>query len=117
MIRFLADENFRVPILVGLRRRQPDLDIVHIHELGMDETPDPDILVWAAAENRVVITHDAGTMPDYAYQRLRDGLPMPGMVVVPSTMPIGQAIEGLLLITGGSFADEWANLVRYLLPG
>ena len=117
MMRFLADENFSVPILAGLRRRLPDLDIVHIHELGMDRTPDPDILIWAAAENRVVITHDADTMPDYAYQRLRDGLPMPGMVVVPSTMPIGQAIEGLLLIIGSSFDDEWANLVRYLLPG
>ena len=117
MIRFLDDENFKVPILTGLRRRRPDLDIVHIHELGMDQTPDPDILVWAAAENRVVITHDADTMPDYAYQRLRAGLPMPGMVVVPGTMPIGQAIEGLALLIGGSFDDEWANLVRHLLPG
>ena len=93
-MRFLADENFSVSILTGLRRRLPDLDIIHIHELGMDRTPDPDILVWAAAENRVVITHDAKTMPDYAHQRLRVGLPMPGMVVVPDVMPIGQAIEG-----------------------
>ena len=65
-MQFLADENFSVPILRGLRRRQPDLDIVHIHELGMDETPDPDILVWAAAENRVVITHDVKSMPEFA---------------------------------------------------
>ena len=52
-MQFLADENFSVSILTGLRRRRPDLDIVHIHELGMDRTPDPDILIWAAAENRV----------------------------------------------------------------
>ena len=116
-MRFLADENFSVPILTGLRRRLPDLDIIHIHELGMDRTPDPDILVWAAAENRVVITHDADTMPDYAYQRLQAGLPMPGMVVVPDVMPIGQAIERLALLIGGSFDDEWAGLVRHLLPG
>ena len=83
----------------------------------MDRTPDPDILIWAAAENRVVITHDAKTMPDYANQRLRAGLPMPGMVVVPDVMPIGQAIEGLALLIGGSFDDEWANLVRRLLTG
>ena len=114
MTRFLADENFSVPILTGLRRRLPDLDIVHIHELGMDRTPDPDILIWAAAENRVVITHDAKTMPDYAHQRLRAGLPMPGMVVVRHTMPIGPAIEGLALLIGGSFDDEWANQVRRL---
>ena len=113
-MRFLADENFSVPILAGLRRRRTDLDIVHIHELGMDRTPDPDILVWAAAENRVVITHDARTMPKYAHQRQRAGLPMPGMVVVPDTMPIGRVIEELLLLIGTIFDDEWAELVRYL---
>ena len=114
MIRFLADENFSVPIMTGLRRRLPDLDIIHIHELGMDRTPDPDILVWAAAENRVVITHDAKTMPNYAHERLRAGLPMPGMVVVPDTMPIGRAIEDLALLIGGIFDEEWADWVRYL---
>ena len=56
-------------------------------------------------------------MPDYAHHRLRAGLPMPGMVVVPETMPIGQAIEKLALLIGGSFDDEWDNLVRHLLPG
>ena len=113
-MQFLADENFSVPILTGLRRRQPDLDIVHIHELGMDRTPDPDILVWAAAENRVVVTHDAKTMPNYAHERLRAGLPMPGMVVVPDMMPIGRAIEELLLLIGTISDDEWADWVRYL---
>ena len=113
-MQFLADENFSVSILTGLRQRRLDLDIVHIHELGMDGTLDPDILVWAAAENRVVITHDVRTMPNYAHQRQRAGLPMPGMVVVPDTMPIGRAIEELALLIGGIFDDEWANWVRYL---
>ena len=113
-MQFLADENFSVPILTGLRRRLPDLDIVHIHELGMDRTPDPDILVWAAAENRVVVTHDAKTMPNYAHERLRAGRPMPGMVVVPDMMPIGRAIEELWLLIGTIFDAEWADQVRYL---
>ena len=100
--------------MTGLRRRLPDLDIIYIHELGMDGTPDPDILVWAAAENRVVVTHDAKTMPNYAHERLRAGLPMPGMVVVPDMMPIGRAIEELLLLIGTISDDEWADQVRYL---
>ena len=53
-------------------------------------------------------------MPNYAHQRQRAGLPMPGMVVVPDTMPIGRAIEELALLIGGIFDDEWADWVRYL---
>lgn len=57
-IKFLADENFDHKTLVGLKRREPDLDIVAVQEVGLREADDPQVLEWAAAEERIVVTHD-----------------------------------------------------------
>ena len=39
---------------------------------------------------------------------------MPGVLVVPTTMPIGAAIEELSTIAVASEPDEWADRVVYL---
>ena len=72
---------------------------------------------WFWSERRKwagLLTRDYGDMPFYIDERLRAGLPMPGAVQIPWTLPLGQAIEGLLLLIGGSFEDEWENRVHYL---
>ena len=114
MPRLLADESFNNKILQGLLRQQSDLDIVRVQEVGLTNTPDPEVLEWAAQENRVVLTHDKNTMTKYAYARLRAGQLLPGMLVVPWNMPIGRAIENILIALGASLADEWAGQVRYI---
>lgn len=39
---------------------------------------------------------------------------MSGVLVVPTTMPIGAAIEELSAIAAASEPDEWANRVVYV---
>ena len=48
--------------------------------------------------NRIVLTHDRATMPDFAYDRIIVGQQMPGVFVLNDRMPIQQAIDELLLI-------------------
>ena len=50
MTRLLTDENFDGDIVRGLLRRMPDLDVVRVQDVGLAETPDPNILAWAAAD-------------------------------------------------------------------
>ena len=114
MTRFLADENFNFDIVQGLRRRLPSLDLVRIQELGLSRAVDPDILEFAANIGRVVLTHDVNTMTKFAYQRLDVAMSLPGVVAVPDTLPVGRAIEDLILMIGGSLEHEWENQVRYL---
>ena len=45
----------------------------------MEGSTDSDLLAWAAATRRVIVTHDVNTMPKYAYQRLRIGNLMAGV--------------------------------------
>ena len=79
MLRLLSDENFNGDIVRGLFLRQPDLDLLRVQDVGLQETDDPAILDWAANEARIVLTHDRATMPDFAYERLLKGKQMPGL--------------------------------------
>ena len=63
MLKLVSDENFDGSILRGLYRRRPSLDIVRVQDVGLSAAPDPDILAWAAVENRILLTHDRETMP------------------------------------------------------
>jgi hypothetical protein len=114
MLRLLMDENFSGPVTRGLRKRCPEFDVARVQEVGLMETPDPDILEWAARENRILVTHDAETIPDFAYDRVRQGLPMRGVFEVPDRMAVGKVIEDLVLLIECSREGEWENRVLFL---
>ena len=114
MLRLLSDENFNGDIVRGLLLRQPALDLRRVQDVGLEEADDPTILEWAATNNRILLTHDRATMPDFAHARVIVGQPLPGVFVVPDRMVVRQVIEELLLMEAGSEQAEWAGLVVYL---
>jgi hypothetical protein len=114
MLRFLADQNFDEDIVRGLLRDIPELDILTAYRSGLSEATDPELLEWAALQERVVLTHDRRTMPDHAGDRIRAGLRMTGVVVVPKRFSLGQAIEEIELIATCSLESEWENNVLFL---
>lgn len=113
MLRLASDENFKGEILRGLRRRLPDAEIVRVQDVGLSGVDDPAILAWAAAENRILLTHDRETMPGFAYERVQNGEAMPGIFVVRDSMPTGQVIDELLLVIRCSSQEEWDQLVTF----
>ena len=113
MLKLVSDENFNADILRGLYRRRPDLDVVRVQDVGLSATPDPDVLAWAAAEGRILLTHDRDTMPNFAYDRVRAGQSMPGVFLVSDRMPVGQAIDEILLAVDCLKPEECKNLVRF----
>lgn len=64
-------------------------------------------------EGRILITHDVKTMSDFAYDRVRDGKPMPGVFEVSRRLPHGQVIEEIVLLAEYSLEGEWEGQVRY----
>ena len=114
MIRLLVDEDFDNDILRGVLRRAPSLDIVRVQDVQLSGAEDPDVLEWAARQRRVVITHDVSTMKPHAYARVAAGLSMPGLFALPQSVPVGPAIEELLLIAECSLEGEWEGQVRHL---
>jgi predicted nuclease of predicted toxin-antitoxin system len=109
-----SDENFNCDIVRGLFLHQLNLDLIRVQDVGLREVDDPAILAWAAINERILLTHDRATMPDFAYVRLVAGEPMAGIFVVNDRMPIRQAIDELLLLIDCSEQIEWKGVVLYL---
>ena len=114
MLRLAADENFNRDIVRGVLRRRPELVIVCVQDIGLSHADDPKILEWAANENRVLLTHDVSTITRYAYERIQGGLPMPGVFEVSRKVPIGSAIDDILILAECSLEGEWEGQIRYL---
>jgi len=113
-MRFLADENLNGNILRGLLRRLPALDVIRIQDVGLLGADDPAILAWAAQHKCVLLTHDVATITKHAYERVRNSEPMPGIVEVIATAPIGRIIEDLVLLSQCSLECEYDGQVLYI---
>ncbi len=114
MIRFLADENFNNQIVRGVLRQSPNTDIVRVQDVIFSGADDPTVLAWSAQAGRVILTHDVATMITFAYERIQAGLPMPGLFEISRRVPVGLAIEEIILIAECSFEGEWEGQVIFL---
>jgi hypothetical protein len=114
MLRLAADEDFNNNILRGLLRRHPSLDFVRVQDAGLCGQDDPAVLDWAAKEGRVLLTHDANTMTRNAYDRVRAGLEMPGLVVASRRAPTRQLIEDILFLAVCAEPHELQGQVLYV---
>lgn len=116
MLRLASDADVRGEIVRGLRRRLPGIDLVRAQDAMPEGTPDPEVLAWAAAENRVLITNDRNTMVGFAWQRVATGEPVPGLIVTTNEQSIGSAIADILLLTEYMSEEEIRNQVVVYLP-
>jgi hypothetical protein len=117
MIGFLADADLNQGIVAGCLRREPGMDFLSANEAKLEGIPDPKVLALAAEQNRILVSHDFQTMPQHFGDFLQARGTSPGVLLVPQYLPIGEAIEELVLIWGASDAQEWENrILRIPLP-
>ena|SRR5437660_63072 len=114
MVPLAFDENFNNDVVRGLLRRNPSLDAARIQDAGLRSQDDEAVLAWAAAEGRLLASHDVSTLTAYAYARVSAGQPMPGLIEAGPRVSIAGAIEDLLLIAECSEPGEWQGQVIYL---
>ncbi len=113
-MKIAVDENLRSAIVRGLSRRLPHLDMVTVQEAGLVGVSDDQILEWCTQEGRVLITHDALTIPKHASERIYHGLEMPGVIIVPQQMDTGEAIEQLCIVIECSLEGEMEGRILRL---
>ncbi len=114
MLPLAADENFNNDIVRALLRRNPQLDIVRIQDVGLSGASDKALLDWAAREGRVLLTHDVSTLARFVYDRVEAHLRMPGVFEVSHGAAVRTAIEDILLLAKLSLPGEWEGQIRYL---
>jgi len=115
MLALLIDENLNHTILRGvLRAVSPSGITGSWRRQGLKGADDPAVLGFAAREDRVLVTHDVRTVPKHAYERVRAGLPMSGVIVVPDDLAIGRAVQDLAILAECAEPAEVQSLVIYL---
>lgn len=110
--RFLTDVNFNLRIIAGLRCQQPSVDAATTRDSELRTLPDPELLLYAKTQDRILLTHDHQTMPGYFYALLAalpEGDYSPGVLLIPQPLPIGAAIDALLLVWSCSTHEERRN--------
>jgi predicted nuclease of predicted toxin-antitoxin system len=116
VLRLASDVDVHVEIVRGLRRRIPEIDLIRVQDALPEDTPDSDILVWAATENRVLITNDRNTMVGFAYRRAARGESVPDVIVTTNEQSIGAAIDDIVLISDLMQEEEIKDQVVVFLP-
>jgi hypothetical protein len=116
MLRLASDADVHGAILRGLRRRFPAIDLVRVQDALPEGTPDPEVLAWAASENRILITNDRKTMVGFAYDRVAADELLPGLIVTSNDQSIGSAIEDILIIAECLTEEEMVAQVVVFLP-
>jgi hypothetical protein len=114
MLRLISDEDVHDDIIRGLRRREPTLDIVRALDVGLDHTPDPIILAWAASQDRVLVTGDLNTMVGFAWAKVQSGDPMPGVLALLENAGVGRVIDDILLVALSSEPEDIKDQVVFI---
>lgn len=114
--RILLDESLGKAVLLGLRRRSPDMDVLRVGEPDAPSfgTKDPPLLDQCERMNRILISIDRKTMPTHAMDHLAQGKHLPGVILLPEGLSMGWYIREILLFWGASEHEEWLDLLNYL---
>lgn len=114
MLKILADEDFDNRIVKGLRLRNAEIDLVRVQDVGLTGRADAEVLEWAAQEGRVVATLDVNTMIAAADARVRQGLAMPGLLLLTRPYSLGAAVRELELWAECALPEDCDGLGFYL---
>jgi hypothetical protein len=110
-VRFLLDENLSPRLRPSLLRRSPDLDVLRVGDEGAPPlgTPDPEVLLYAERERRLLITHNRASMPSHVADHLAAGRHHYGVMRIRPRASLRQIVEEMLVIAGASEAEEWMD--------
>lgn len=100
---------------MGILRVKPDFDHLRTQDIPeLFEQDDVTLLAWAAEQQRIILTHDVRTLTKFAYDRVRAGEYMPGVIEVNDQAALGPIVDNLMLIIEASSQEECENLIEYL---
>lgn len=116
MLLLASDADVNGEIIRGLRRRVPEIELVRVQDALPEGRPDPEVLAWAASENRVLLTNDRKTMVGFAFQRVTAGESIPGVIATTAEQSVGSAIDDILLIAEFMPEEEMRDQIVVFLP-
>lgn len=117
---YLLDENLRGVLWRTSQRHNirgiDPLDVVRVGgpaDLPLS-TPDPDILLWAEREGRILISLDERTLVGHLAHHLHLGHHSPGIYILRQHSLLRQILDFLVEASYHSDPAEWQDRVEYI---
>jgi hypothetical protein len=119
-LRFVLDEHLRGPLWGAIQQHNAGgsdvIDAVRVGDLPDLPlgTTDPDLLLWAEREGRVVVSRDWNTFPHHLAVHLLSGRHSPGVVILRPGHTLPQLVFTLALAAHAADPGEFRDQVRFL---
>jgi hypothetical protein len=119
-LAFVLDENLRGLLwLAACHHNQLGVDVIDVVRVGDPPdlplgSPDPDILIWAEQNQRILISHDLNTMPGHLAAHLHAGRYSPGVFLLRPNSSLPQVVALLALVAHQSAAVDWENRCEFI---
>lgn len=112
--KYQADANLHFEIVLGVLRREQSIDFQSAQEGLPEGLADPEVLLFAASQNRILVSHDVNTMPRHFRDFMATRGSSPGVILISQEVPLQKAIEDLVLIWAASDQSDWRDRISWL---
>ena len=115
-VRFFCDEAVAVFLADAVLRREPAIEVWCVGQGAMPSkgTPDPDLLIFAEANNYLFLTRDRKTMSTPVSDHLAAGRHTWGVFSLRTGFAVPRYVDNLILIWSESQAEDWIDYVGWL---
>jgi Domain of unknown function (DUF5615) len=121
VLRFLIDECVSEHVAEAIRDWNAQNPLQTIQFLSVGDPPDlpkgsadPNILLWAEANNYLVLTVDYRTMPVHLADHLAAGRHIAGILSVRPATWTHAVVEDLVMIAVAGAADDYYDTIQYI---
>ena len=120
MLGYLLDENVP-PKLRNAIQQHNAVGVKPLDVVSVGDPPDlprgsldPDILIWAEREGRILISLDRNTLPTHLANHLQAGHHSPGIFLVRGKATMGQIIAHLVGVAVQNNPAAWQDGIFYI---
>lgn len=75
---------------------------------------DPEILIWAEGESRILVSRDLSTLPIFLADHLHAGHHSPGIFLIRHGATLTEVVDFLVLVAHASEPWEWADRCQFI---
>ena len=119
-LRFVIDEHLRGHFWHAIQRHN-GLGIDRLDVLRVGDPPDlpcgildPDLLLWAARTDRLLITMDWQSMPGHLMDFLQQGEHSPGVLILRQGFTLAELVAELTLVAYAGDPIDYQDQVRFI---
>jgi hypothetical protein len=122
-LRYLLDEHLRGGGLWQAIQQHNALGLYPLDAVRVGDPPDlplgtrdPDILLWAEREGRILLSRDKGSLPQHLAQHLQAGHHSPGIFILRPGATIRELLAALALVAHAGNPIDYQDQMIYV-PG